>query len=145
MKTILSLTLVMVGALPACSSESAESAAPSPVVGAWTQTTAEERFGAADWAVAKDAACRTDNTEEYAANGDFTLYDGTIRCGIGGTGISKGTWRLAAANTKLIFTYAGTSGDYVSTVESLTATDMVLTFATGETNGRQTRSTYRKR
>ena len=140
-------TAMLVGsmALAACSSEPAASSEPSPIVGAWTQTKSEERIGTADWAVAKDAACRTDNTEEYGAGGDFTLYDGTIRCGSGGTGISKGTWRLTAANTTLIFTYAGASGEYVSTVDSLTATDMVLTFATGETNGQQIRSTYRKR
>jgi hypothetical protein len=137
---------MLVGSMPlvACSSEPAGSAEPSPIVGAWAQTMSEERIGSAAWAAANDAACRTDNTEEYTAAGDFTLYDGTIRCG-NGTGITKGTWRLAAANTTLIFTYVGSKGEYVSTVESLTATDMVLTFATGETNGRQIRSTYRKR
>ena len=141
------LTLLAVAAtldLFACASESTARPAPSPIVGTWKQTMAEERVGTGSWAAPADAACRLDNTEEFAADGAYTLYDGTLSCGPGGTGIVSGTWRLAAANTKVIFTYEGTSGEYPSTVEMLTDSDMVLTFDTGRTDGLQTRSTYRK-
>lgn len=85
-----------------------------------------------------------DNTEEYEAGCAWTLYDGNVRCGTEETGIRHGTWRLAASDTKVIYTYDGIRGEYESTVETMTETELVLTRSTGETNGRQTRGVYRK-
>lgn len=133
-----------VALLTACSSEgTSRSDDSSPIVGTWKVLSDQERIGTKDWTPSSEA-CRSDNTEEYKAGGAWTLYAGDNQCGGGGTGISKGTWRLAAANTKVIYTYERFRGEYESTVESLTETEMILTKATGETNGRQWRTVYRK-
>jgi hypothetical protein len=120
------------------------SAAMQNIMGTWKQTNSESRIGTAPWQVAGDVACRADNTEEYASDGSWTLYDGTNQCG-SGTGIVRGTWRLEAADTKVIYTYAQYSGEYEATIEQLTDRDLVLSHSTGDVAGTQTRSTYVKR
>ncbi|MES2644811.1 MAG: lipocalin family protein [Myxococcota bacterium] len=114
-----------------------------PIVGTWAQTGSESRVGDDEWAELDDAACRLDNTEEYGEDGSWVLYDGTDQCGAG-TGIVRGTWQLAASDTKIVYTYEGAAGEYESTVESLTSTELVLTNSTGDTAGTQVRSTYEK-
>ena len=115
----LALACASGGLATACGSDGggdSSSSSSSPIVGTWKQTKAEERTGTSPWAVAHDAACRTDNTEEFAANGAWTLYDGTVQCGAG-TGIGHGSWRVTAANT-IVFTYDGVPGEYESTMIS---------------------------
>jgi hypothetical protein len=136
--------LALLGLLVACSSDTS-SGSSSPIVGTWLQVKSEERIGSGDWSVSADADCRTDNTEQYDANGNFTLYDGTNVCGGGNDSIARGKWRLEAGDTKVIFTYDGIPGEYESTVESLTATDFVRTFSTGTTDGKQARYTFKKK
>jgi hypothetical protein len=129
--------------LTACSSKGSSTPEESgPIVGTWKVTAFEERIGETDWAPNTADPCVLDNTEEYEGDGSWTLYDGNNRCGT--AGIRHGTWRLTASNTKVVYTYEGIRGEYESTVESLTETELVLTRATGEVNGRQTRHSYRK-
>ena len=104
----------------------------------------ENRIGSGAWSTADDVTCRTDNVEEYAADGGWILYDGTIQCGQGGTGIVHGTWRLAASDTKVVYTYEGASSEYEATVELMTETQLILTYSTGATSGMQVRSSYEK-
>jgi hypothetical protein len=115
----------------------------SLLVGTWRQTAEEERIGAGPWQPADDA-CRLDNVEEFSSNGDWTLYDGTFSCGGSSTGPVRGDWRLEAGETKLIFSYDGIGGEYESTIETLSDTTLVVSYATGLTSGLQTRSTYRR-
>lgn len=129
--------------LPACASESDD--APKIIVGTWAQTGSEKRVGSDQWAPAADEDCRIDNVEEYAEDGSWTLYDGTFPCDAGSSSsISHGTWRLAASDTKLVYTYDTVPGEYEATVENLTGSELVLTFNTNDVAGTQVRSTYRK-
>lgn len=123
---------------------SSDSDAARRLLGTWQQTNSESRVGANPWKPASDLACRSDNTEEYGEDDAWTLFDGTNQCGSGAS-IVRGTWRLAAADTKIVYTYERATGEYESTVESLTDTDLILTNSTGDLAGTQTRSTYRKR
>lgn len=120
------------------------SAAESALVGTWKQTNSESRVGTEPWVVSDDADCRIDNTEQYDADGTWAWFDGPVQCGGGGTGVLGGTWRLAASDTKVVYTYEGAAGEYESTVETLTETEMVLTFSTGQIDGLQTRYTFTK-
>ena len=115
----------------------------SLLVGTWRQTAHETRAGSAEWAQPADARCRLDNVEEYEEDGSWVVYDGTDQCGAG-TGITRGTWRSAVSDTKVIFTYAGASGEYESTVVRVSDTELVLTHSTGDVQGTQVRSTYRR-
>lgn len=135
----LGLTL---GLLGGCSDEGDDSAAgKSPLVGTWALTTAETRIDTGPWMPGD--ACRTDNTEEYGANGDWTLYDGPLQCGSGDTGIRRGNWRVTAGGTKIVYTYDGISGEYESTIESLTENSLILSFSSGGSG--QSRYTFQKR
>ena len=129
----------------ACGSgESSEPAPEGPLVGTWHQTMSEGRVGSGTWSAVDDVSCRTDNVEEYDADGGWVMYDGTVQCGAGGTGIIRGTWRLAAGDTKVIYTYQGAAGEYESTIELLSDSDLILTQSTGTLSGEQTRNTYEK-
>jgi hypothetical protein len=132
--------LVLLAASQGCGG----SEAMQNVTGTWQQTNSEKRVGTAPWQVANDVACRVDNTEEYAGDGSWTLYDGTNQCGSGGSSIIHGTWRLAASDTKIIYTYEDINGEYEATIEQLGAGALVLTSSTGDTAGTQIRSTYAK-
>ena len=138
-KHLLLLLLPLVFAL-GCNKDDDEKTPPHKIVGTWRVTKVETRLSGQDWQNT-DEICRLDNTEEYKANGAWTQYDGTDQCGAG-TGITNGTWKLAASDTKVIYTYNGVPGEYESTVEQLTGTTMVLSFSTGATDGEHTRPTY---
>ncbi len=115
----------------------------SPLIGSWMKTKVETKTSSTDWKV--DAkTCYTDDLEEYEASGTWTLYDGTQQC-TAGSGITKGTWKFAANNAKLVFTYQGFSGSYESTVETLTDKSMVLTQSTGDLAKTEMRITYVKK
>lgn len=116
----------------------------SPIVGHWKIVNYEIRTTnpSTSWRSLGEA-CRFDDVEEFKANGKWISYDGTHQCpGGNGTGIYRGTWKLTANDTKVIFTYEGVPGEYESTIESLTNTTLVLSFATGSIDGRQNRITY---
>jgi len=141
-KETLSILLLLIAGCGADKSE--DGSPPSPVVGTWLQTMEESREGTAAWAPVDDIDCRTDNVEEYADDGSWTLYDGTARCSASGTGILHGTWRLTANDTKVVYTYEGAGGEYESTIELMSDTDLILTHATGTLSGTQIRSTFEK-
>jgi len=104
----------------------------------------QTRTSGADWADIDDLPCRLDNTEEFGADGKWALYEGNTRCGQGGTGVLRGQWRLEASDTKIIFTYDDYGGEYESTIEKLTETELVYTESTGATDGSQNRKSYTK-
>jgi hypothetical protein len=112
------------------------------IVGAWKVINYESRTTtpATDWYRGEE--CRFDNVEEFLKDGTYTLYDGTQKCGTNSGGITKGTWRLAANNQKVILTYEGVLGEYETTIEEINESTMVLSFASGTLNGLQNRVTY---
>ncbi|MGV3539910.1 MAG: lipocalin family protein [Rufibacter sp.] len=139
---LLLLLLVPFFFVTSCSKDDEEEEELHKMVGTWRVNKYESRTGTGNWQNANQS-CRLDNTEEYEADGSWTLYDGTNQCGAG-TGITKGTWRTAASDTKVIYTYTGISGEYESTIEELTATTLVLTNSVGDVANTQTRVTYQK-
>lgn len=146
----LTLLVSLAAFAPACSSGSADDDSTPPLsakaqmlVGVWNLNNSESRFGTEPWMTADDVDCRIDNTEEFEADGSWTLYDGTNPCGSGLT-ILTGRWRLAAGDSKILFSYDDVSGEYEQDIELLTELSLVRTFATGLTNGKQTRNSYDK-
>ncbi len=130
-------SLAVALALSACAPE-------EPIVGSWKVVSIESRVPGGSWAPDADSACNLDNTEEYSPDGDWTLYEGTVHCGSDPIGIMTGTWRMAAGGTKVLKTYDDYVGEYESTVEQLTDTQMVLSHAAGDTAGTQFRTTFEK-
>ena len=113
------------------------------IVGSWKRTKIESRKGTATTWTLDARTCYKDDIEEFTKDGVYTLYDGTAQCSAG-AGITRGKWKLESGQSKVVFTYDGYSGEYESTVESLTATDMVLSNSVGDTQNTQTRITYQK-
>lgn len=114
-----------------------------PIVGTWKVISHETRQGnEVTWQPAGEP-CKLDNTEVYEADGKWTLYEGTKQCSQG-TGVMKGTWKLAASDTKVVYTYDGVSGEYESSVEELNANKLVLTNSAGDLNNTQYRTVYTK-
>jgi hypothetical protein len=135
-------TLLLVALLFAVSCKKSEESKQSPLIGSWKRTKIEKRTGSNAW-VLDTRTCYTDDVEEFEAGGAWTFFDGTKQCSAG-TGITKGSWKLAAGDTKIIFNYQGASGDYESTIETLTTDALVLTQSTGDVNNTQVRTTYQK-
>lgn len=114
-----------------------------PIVGTWQKSKVEQSTNGGAWSTSSEP-CQMDDTEEYASGGSWTAYDGPNQCSAG-TGIIKGTWRLAANGSKVIYTYSGYSGEYESTVEQLNGSNMVLVYAVGDNNNTQVRTTFTKK
>ncbi len=140
-KTIqtLFLTFSMALLVTSCKKEKDE----SPIVGSWQITKIETRITGQNWQNLGQP-CRHDDVEEYQSNGKWTYYDGANQCEPG-SGILRGTWKLAANDTKVVFTYEGASGEYDKNVESLTESSMVLLHNAGDLNNTQYRYTFTKK
>lgn len=113
------------------------------IVGSWEVIKEEVKYPDSEWETS-DQECRFDNTEEFEEDGTHILYDGTFDCGESGTGIEYGSWRLAADDTQVIFTYDGYAGEYPKTIEELNPDQMILSYDTGLVSGMQVRTTYSK-
>jgi hypothetical protein len=136
-QTLLVVICLSTVLLPGCKKDEADL-----IEGTWHQVKIEQRTNANPW---QDNAltCNLDDTETFEKDGKWTLYDGLNQCQPG-TGIRTGTWRLTASDTKVIFTYTGVSGEYESTVETLTENNLVLSHSSGDQNNTQFRNTYTK-
>lgn len=141
MKTLKFLLILTFAAFISCS-EDEENNTKSEIVGTWQVTSYETRQGSGNWQDAGQA-CRLDDTEEYESNGQWTKYDGTNQCA-SGTGITTGTWKLEANDTKVVYTYDGVPGEYESTVELLSEGSLIVSFSTGDVANTQYRVTYVK-
>jgi hypothetical protein len=123
--------------------KSKDPSSESPIVGTWKIVAYESRQNSSPtWSDAGEP-CKLDDTEEYSANGNWVRYDGNYQCG-GSTGVVRGRWALRASNTKVVYTYDDFAGEYESTVDELSASTLVLSWAAGDINGTQYRATYRK-
>ena len=123
------------------------SGSTSPVVGTWGRVKSETRVGTDAWADDKNSACLADEMEVYHADGTFESHSGTIRCSAGttvDTGILRGTWRLTANDTKIVYTYVGFKGEYDATIERLEGTQMTRNWSTLDTKNTQMRVTFAK-
>jgi hypothetical protein len=112
------------------------------LAGSWKKMKVEKKTPATNW-VSDNRACLSDDIEEFAADGDWTSYDGTMQCSAG-TGIIRGSWKFAVGETKIIFKYEGYTGEYESTVETLTESSLVLTQSSGDLANTQVRTTYQR-
>ena len=133
--------LFIVTSLFSCSKDD-NSAVASPIVGSWEVISYETRQGTGSWQNANQA-CRLDDIEDYASNGDWTKYDGTNQCAAG-TGITRGTWELKANNSKVVYTYEGVPGEYESTIELLDEETLIVSFSAGDLDNTQFKVTYAK-
>jgi hypothetical protein len=131
--------LVMIAFAGGCTKEKKEE---NKVVGTWKKVKEETRLSGGSWEDVNEP-CQLDNVEEYQSNGNYTVYPGADLCSPSESTIT-GTWRSAANNTKIIYTYSGYSDEFESTIEELTNTSMVITHATGTISGAQIRDTYQK-
>lgn len=120
-----------------------EEDAQSPIIGTWQVVSYETRTGGGSWSPSPET-CRLDDTEEYAASGRWTRYDGTDQCSAG-TGILSGTWKLRASDTKIVYTYDGFGDEYESTVEELSATRLIISWSAGDVKNTQYRTTLIKK
>lgn len=137
---IFKIALSLVVILSSCSKD--DDTSSSKINGTWEVVSYETRQGNLEWEASSEI-CRLDDVEEYESNGDWTKYDGTNQCSAG-TGITTGTWKLKANNTKIVYTYDDYSGEYESTVEQLTDNIMVISWSAGDLNNTQYRVTYSK-
>ncbi|MHA3788623.1 lipocalin family protein [Flavobacterium hauense] len=136
--------LLIAVAVVSCSDDSDEKddTGNSEIVGVWKKTKEEARQGNEAWEdVTED--CDLDDTEEYEAGGDWTLYPGTVTCG--SANVIKGSWELKANNTKVVYSYDEFEGEFESNIEELTNTKMVLTHSSGDIDDTQYRDTYVKK
>lgn len=114
------------------------------LIGAWTESKIEELGEAGNW-IDFTRPCDLDDVSEFLPSGKYALYQGVNICEGGDHTVLNGAWRLGSNDTKIIFTYEAYSGEYERSIESFTATQMVLKHATGETVSRQIRTTYVKK
>lgn len=113
------------------------------IVGSWEVVNEEIKYPDSSWETSSED-CRFDNIEEFKPDGTHILYDGTYECGESGTAIAYGTWRLAANNSQVVFTYDGYAGEYPKTIEELDENTLILSWDTGATSGLQLRQTLLK-
>ncbi len=143
MVTILGLAMIV----GACGGNG-DSGSTSPIVGTWKRVKSESRVGTAAWAEDPKDACYNDDVEVYGADGKYELFPGTLRCGAptstSDTSSVRGTWRLAAGDTKIVYTYEGIPGEYDSAIENLGSTQLIRSWSTLDTKGTQARATYEK-
>jgi len=112
------------------------------LTGSWQKELIETRISGQAW-TQDERDCWRDDMEEFSGNGIWRLYDGTMQCSPG-SGITSGTWTLASEGKKIIFTYDAFSGEYESTVESLSDKTLILSHGAGDMGGTQYRTTYSK-
>ena len=121
-----------------------EPTAQELLTGTWLKTKEESKTNSSDWQQSSEA-CDLDDTEEFTADGKWALYLGNQLCSGQSGSVVRGSYLLDASDTKIIFTYTGISGEYESTIESISSNQLVLSFATGLSNGTVVRTTYTKR
>lgn len=144
-KNIASVVMLLVFTLfvTGCSGDdSKEPVKKSKIVGLWAKTKEETRVGSSAWHETTED-CDLDDIEEFEADGDWTLYPGTITCGT--AAVISGDWSLRANDTKVVFTYDDFEGEFESTIVELTDSKMVLTHSAGDLDDTQYRDTYIKK
>ena len=71
-------------------------------------------------------ACQTDNIYTFNTDGSVNVNEGATKCNAADPDIAAtGTWQLQNSNTKLSITY-NTTGNRIFTLESLSATDLII-------------------
>lgn len=115
---------------------------PDPIVGTWQKSKVEKSTNGGSW-TDTTAPCELDDTEEYSSNGEWTLYSGPNQCSAG-TGVVRGTWRVAANRTKVVYTYDDVPGEYESTLDHLSGNELVIIHAVGDVANTQYKTTYVK-
>jgi hypothetical protein len=141
-KLFLILSLTMSLLLSSCSKdEESNSETKNFLLGSWKKNKVEKRINSNPW---EDITvnCNLDDVEEYESNSDWALFPGTNTCN--SESIVTGNWSLGASDTKIIYTYDAFSGEYESSIESISASSLVLTQNTGDLNNTQFRFTYTK-
>ena len=141
MKNLLLLLSIAVLFITGCEKKSSDDDL-SPLIASWKKIKIEARTSSTPWVI-DNRTCYTDDIEEFDSKGGWTSYDGTNQCSAG-TGIITGSWKFAVNETKIIFSYEGYTGEYESTIETLTENVLVLTQSAGDLNNTQIRTTYQK-
>ncbi len=124
-----------------CASKGDDSGDPSPIVGTWLTTTVESSDdGGASWVVDEES-CVNGNVEEFERDGDWTLYAGAPYCDTS-VGSLTGTWRLEASGTILVLTYDAYAGEYIHSVDELTADTLTISYDSDTQEGTVIRLSY---
>jgi hypothetical protein len=138
---------IFVSTLAALATAALTSCANEPdLVGTWELTREQNRVAGAEWSDS-DVPCVLGNKEEFGEDGAWALYDVAPQCDPNSAesqGISYGQWELKEDGTTLVLTYDFAPGEYLETIESLTETELIRTFAVGDLDGTETRRTFRR-
>jgi hypothetical protein len=141
-KLFLGLTLITMLLTTSCSKDDdTSSSVQKNLQKSWTKDKVERRINDGAWQDIT-VSCNLDDIEEYQSNSDWTLFPGTNTCD--SESVTTGSWSLRANDTKIIYTYDSFSGEYESTIETITENVLILTQNTGDLNNTQFRFTYSK-
>lgn len=133
--TILTIICISLILITSCKKEGIDL-----IEGTWHRTKLESRIGSGAWQD-ETLQCQLDNIEIYEKGGVWKAYDGTNQCSPG-NGITTGTWKLTASDTKVIYTYDDYAGEYESTVEELTENSLILTHSSGGISSTQFKTSF---
>lgn len=135
-------TLILALVATSCSKDDdSGSSVKKNLEASWTKDKVETRINDGSWQNIT-ATCNLDDVEEYQSNNDWTLYPGTNLCN--SESVTTGSWSLRANDTKIIYTYDGFSGEYESSIETITENVLILTQNVGDLNNTQFRFSYSK-
>lgn len=141
-KLYLIVTLTLAFVATSCSKDDdSSSSTKNNLQTSWIKDKVETRTNDGAWQDIT-TSCNLDDVEEYESNSDWTLYPGTNLCN--SESVTTGSWSLRANNTKIIYTYDGISGEYESSIETITENVLILTQNVGDLNNTQFRFTYSK-
>ena len=142
-RLVLGFILVVFLSLLSCSKdEDSFTITKKNLVGSWTKSKVEKRVSDGLWADITES-CNLDDVEEYASNGNWIFYLGTLRCE-SGSPILKGNWSLAANDSKIIYEYDDYEGQYEKSIETITENVLIVTHSANDLDNSQYRYTFRK-
>lgn len=142
-KLFVGLILIMGLLLITCSKDGdSDSITRKNLAGSWQKEKVETRVKDDPWSdITQD--CNLDDIEDYASNGNWTLYLGSLRCE-SGLSVRKGNWTLKANDTKIIYTYDDLQGEYEKDIEVISENLLIVTHNAGDLDNTQFRYTFKK-
>ncbi|CAM3992402.1 hypothetical protein FLAN108750_03570 [Flavobacterium antarcticum] len=141
----LGFILITLLSLLSCSNEEdavSVSTTKKNLIGSWTKAKVEKRTNEGQWTDITEN-CNLDDVEEYASNSNWTFYLGTLRCESGAP-VLKGSWNLAANDTKIIYEYDDYEGQYEKSIETITENVLIVTHSANDLANSQYRYTFNK-
>lgn len=138
------LLFLSISFLSSCSSDddstSYQSETASKLIGSWKRTSIESNNGNGWTDITQ--TCDLDDIEEFSNDGTYIYYPGTNTCN--SSLVEYGTWRLAASDSRIVFTYDGYDGEYESSNVTINEGYLEITHSVGDTSNTQIKKKYSK-